>query len=143
MSELVIFAIHSTDDASEKIPYFTMSVSAGKPVPVESEVEQHIDLNELLIEHPGATFFAKVTGVSIEKAGIYDGDVLVVDTSEEPSDRRFVVVAVNGELSIKRYRIVDGETFLETHNGQFLPMQIEPYMEYIILGTVTKVIHSL
>lgn len=143
MSEVQIIALQTKDNLIKKIPYYTMSVSAGKPIPAENEIETHIDLNELLIEHPGSTFFAKVTGINFKKSGIFDGDVLVIDTSVEPTDGRMIIAVINGELTVKRYRVIENEVFLESHNGQFVPLHIKPYIEYIILGTVTKVIHSL
>lgn len=128
---------------SPRIPLFTMSVSAGKPVPVDNEIEKEIDLNEFLVSHPAATFFAKVSGQSMQESGIADGDILIVDTSVEPSEGKFVIVDVNGELTVKIFREIDGCQFLESHSGQFLPLKIDPYVEFRPVGVVTKVIHSL
>lgn len=120
-----------------------MSVSAGRPVPVDNEIEREIDLNEFLVEHPASTFFAKVRGQALKNADIADGDILIVDTSKEPADGKIVVVAINGDLSVKIYRILDGEPYLESQNGQFLPLSIDPYIEMKPVGVVTKVIHSV
>lgn len=128
---------------SHKMPLFSMSVSAGRPVPVDNEIEREIDLNEFLVEHPASTFFAKVRGQALKNADIADGDILIVDTSKEPADGKIVVVAINGDLSVKIYRILDGEPYLESQNGQFLPLSIDPYIEMKPVGVVTKVIHSV
>ena len=59
------------------IPMFLERGSAGFPSPAEDYVEPTIDLNELCVQHPAATFFVRVQGESMIEAGIYPGDVLV------------------------------------------------------------------
>nr|ALS91379.1 lexA: repressor [uncultured bacterium] len=58
------------------LPLFVCSVSAGFPSPVEEYIQRKLDLNELLIKHPAATFFVRVRGDSMIGAGIHDGDTL-------------------------------------------------------------------
>jgi DNA polymerase V len=127
---------------SSRLPLFTMSVSAGKPVPVDEEIEREIDLNEFLVEHPAATFFARVKGDSMQFAGITDGDILIVDTSLQAVDGKVVVVSVQGEITLKIFRIIDGGEYYESHSGQFLPLGIDNLIDAKMLGVVTKVIHS-
>jgi DNA polymerase V len=140
MSNLDIIGFRPDSDC--RIPLFTMSVSAGVPVPVDEEVDKVIDLNEYLVEHPAATFFARVKGDSLEKAGIRDGDILIVDASVDPKDGRMVVASINNELMVKIYREIEGVKYLESHDERFLPIKIEPFMEFAVMGTVTRVIHS-
>jgi DNA polymerase V len=141
MSNLDIIGFRPDSDC--KIPMFTMSVSAGTPIPVDEEVDKVIDLNEYLVEHPAATFFARVRGSSLEEAGIRDGDVLIVDASVDPQDGRMVVASINNELMVRVYREIEDAKYLESHDKRFLPVKIEPYMEFAVMGTVTRVIHSL
>lgn len=54
------------------------SVVAGFPSPAEQYQETPLDLNELLVKRPAATFFVKVQGESMIGEGIHDGDLLVV-----------------------------------------------------------------
>ncbi len=139
-----VIELYSYQPGSIKpIPFFSMSVSAGIPMPVDSDIDQVIDLNEFLVEHPAATFFARVRGNSLDEIGISDGDILIVDSVVDATDSKVVVATINGELTVKIYRNVDGEEFLQSGNMQFMPMRIEPYMEYDIIGVVTKVIHTL
>lgn len=127
----------------ESIRFFSMSVSAGKPYNAESDIDEYVDLNEFLIEHPLATFFVKIRGDEMNAANIADGDILIVDTAIVPKNGKIVLARLNSLLTIKIFRDVDGEIFLETPDERFLPLKIEPYMEYEIIGVVTKVIHSL
>jgi len=141
MDAIEILGFHPL--SMKKIPLFTMSVSAGIPVPVDSDIEKEVDLNEFLVEHPSATFFAKVHGYSFEQAGIMDGDILIVDTNLEPTDGRFVVVLINDELTVKIHRVIDGRTYLQSHDKKFVPKDIEPFLSFDVMGVVTKVVHSL
>ena len=75
---------------------------AGVPMAVEDTVEKEIDLNELLIKKPADTFFVKVSGLSMIKAGIQHGDILIVDRSIEPIHNKIVIASLNGELTVKR-----------------------------------------
>ena len=143
MEIIEIIGFSPNSEVSVKLPLFIGSVSAGIPNPVDSDVEAEIDLNEYLVEHPTATFFVRVSGLNLEFSGIADGDLLIVDTSVEPKDGKFVVAILKNHLTIKMYRVIDGEIFLESHNHQFIPLKIEPYIEYSILGTITKIIHNL
>lgn len=138
-----IFGFRPKEGPKLKMPLFTMSVQAGAPVPVDSDVEREVDLNEYLVEHPAATFFAEVKGEENKFAGIRSGDILVVDTSLEPRDGKIVIVAYNNDLAVKIYRKFDGEEYLESSKEQYLPMKIEGYFEYTVIGVVTKIIHSL
>lgn len=130
-------------NSGRKIPIFSMSVSAGVPVPVDDEIEQEIDLNEFLVEHPAATFFARVRGNTLKEYGISDGDILVVDSAVEPKNGKIVVASINNELTVKIYREIEGNIYLESDQKKFIPVEIDTYFKFNILGTVTKVIHTL
>ncbi len=127
---------------SGKVPLFSMSVSAGKPIPIEDDIEGEIDLNEYLVEHPAATFFARFRSKTDTFSGISDGDLLIIDTSLNPTDGKIVVVGYRNETTLKIYRIINGEEFFESYDGKLLTRRIEPLIELKLLGVVTKVIHS-
>lgn len=61
------------------IPLFSDLVPCGFPSPAQDYIEKGIDLNELCISHPAATYFVMATGTSMVDAGIYEGTLLVVD----------------------------------------------------------------
>lgn len=129
-------------NGKSKIPFFTVSVSAGMPVPVDTQDSTVIDLNEYLVEHPTATFFAKISGEDLSNVGIHDGDILIIDTSSKPSDGKMVLVMLNNELTVKFFRDIDGEIFFESSKNNFVPQNL-PGLEYEIIGVITKIIHSM
>jgi DNA polymerase V len=64
-----------------KTPLYLIHVSAGFPSPAQDSVEQRLDLNQLCVKRPAATYFVRVEGDSMIDAGIYPDDLLVVDRS--------------------------------------------------------------
>jgi DNA polymerase V len=126
-----------------ELPMFMTPVPAGFPSPAEDYIEGRLDLNRHLIRHPAATFFVRVTGESMIDAGIHPGDILIVDRALEPSDRKVVIALLDGELTVKRIRMMDGKVFLMPENEKFKPIRIEGDMNAEIWGVVTTVIHPL
>ena len=80
------------------------SVVAGFPSSAEQYLEPPLDLNELLVKRPAATFFVRVEGDSMIGAGIRDKDLLVVDRSLTPANGDIIIAAVDGEFTVKTYR---------------------------------------
>ncbi len=80
------------------------SVRAGFPSPADDFVERGLDLNDFLVSHPAATFFARVQGQAMVQEGIYEGDYLVVDRSLTPSAQQLVLAVTDmGEITLKRF----------------------------------------
>ena len=102
-----------------------------------------MDLNKHLIRHPAATFFVRVAGDSMIDAGIHPGDILIVDRSLEPSDKKVVIAIIEGELTVKRIRMTSNKVSLVPENENYAPIPIEAEMNFEIWGVVTSVIHSL
>lgn len=75
-------------------PLFSDLVQCGFPSPAADYVEQRIDLNQLLIQHPSATYFVKASGDSMIDGGISDGDLLIVDSAITASHGDIVIAAV-------------------------------------------------
>jgi len=124
-------------------PIFMATVPAGFPSPAADYEEGKLDLNRHLIRNPAATFFVRVTGDSMIKAGIHSGDLLVVDRSIEPRDKNVVIAVVNGELTVKRIRIRKNRLTLEAENEAYQSQEINDEMEFEVWGVVTNVIHAL
>jgi len=115
-------------------PLYMTSIEAGFPSPADDYIEGSLDLNQHLIKHPAATFFVRVSGSSMIDAGIFPGDILIVDRSLEAVDKKIVIAVVDGELTVKRLRIRSGMPFLEPENAQYTPIEITPDMAFEIWG---------
>ncbi len=132
-------------DFSTKLtcPMFMVPVAAGFPSPAEDYIEGQLDLNKHLIKHPAATFFVRATGESMINAGIFPGDILIVDRSLEPADKKVVIAVVNGELTVKRFRKIDGRISLMPDNQEYHEIELTDGMDCEIWGVVAHVIHAL
>lgn len=126
-----------------RLPFYQYAVPAGFPSPAEDEISETLDLNELLIKHPAATFFLRVSGSSMIKAGIHDNDILVVDRSLDPVHGKIVIASVNGELTVKRLHRVGEKVQLVAENDTYPPIEITGEVDLRIWGVVTAVIHPL
>lgn len=126
-----------------RLPLYQNTVSAGFPSPAEDDIEDRLDLNELLIKHPAATFFLRVSGNSMIKAGIHDHDIVIVDRSLEPAHGKIVIASINGELTVKRLWIEGKKVQLVAENDAYKPIEITGEEDFRIWGVVTNVIHGL
>lgn len=124
-------------------PLFLSKVPAGFPSPADDYLEGKLDLNEHLIKHKAATFFVRVSGDSMQGAGIHDGDLLIVDRAIEPKDKSVVVAVVNGEFTVKRIKKEKGRVWLMPENEKFQPMEMVEGSHLEVWGVVTNVIHKL
>ena len=126
-----------------KLPFINHGVSAGFPSPALDFMESSIDLNQVLVENPIATFYVQVEGNSMIDAGIHDKDLLVVDRSLEPRNNKIAICLLDGEFTVKRIRLENGELFLMPENPNYKPIQVTEDNQLIIWGIVTYVIKKL
>ena len=124
------------------LPLVATRVKAGFPSPAEDYIEERLDLNEKLVEHPGATFFVRVSGESMLNAGIQDGDTLVVDRSLEARNDDIVIAVIDNEFTVKRLVYRATRPWLIPCNPEFSEIELSEDMDTIIWGIVTSVIHQ-
>lgn len=119
------------------LPFFATRPAAGFPSPGDDVVEDALDINDLLVDHPEATFYVRVSGDSMEGAGIFHNDILVVDRSVEPASGAIVVAAVYGELVVKRLRKSVTGFALVSENIAYQPIRVDENEDCTIWGVVT------
>jgi len=124
-------------------PLVAWHISCGFPSPAEDYRESELDINELVIAHPDATFYVRVSGDSMEGAGIFEGDVLVVDRALDARNNTIIVALVNGEFTVKRLTMSGDTIFLMPENPRYEPLPITEEMEFRVWGIATYVIHRL
>lgn len=125
------------------IPLFLQRVSAGFPSPAEDYIEKTLDLNELCIQHPAATFFVRVDGESMIGAGIFPGDVLVVDRSLRAQHGDIIIASLESEMTVKELHLNPPPVYLLPRNPAYQPILIEEGMVLEVFGVVTNVVRSL
>ena len=115
---------------------FVGGVVAGFPSPAEDFVYENIDLNQMMIKHPDATFYARVKGQSMV-ADFMEDDLLVIDRSLEWSDNKIALCFIENEFTLKRIKIEDGKCFLIPSNNDFPVIEVIDENELLIWGIVT------
>lgn len=135
--------IYGYDQQSKIVrPLLLCGISAGFPSPADDYIDRLLDLNELLIKNPPATFFVKVAGDSMTGVGINSGDILIVDRSIEAANGKVVIAAVNGELTVKRLVKDNNSCSLVAENPDYESLKINEESQCEIWGVVTSVIHQ-
>ena len=126
------------------LPFHLNKVGAGFPSPATDYVEDDIDLNIHLIKNIPSTFLIRVQGKSMNKVGIHNDDILVVDRSLDPKNFSTVVANVNEELIVKTFIKENNQSFLTSGSKEIKDkINLSENPEVIIWGVVTYVIHAL
>ncbi|MGP0224061.1 LexA family protein [Paenarthrobacter sp. NCHU4564] len=120
-----------------------IAVAAGYPSPAQDYFDGRIDLNAHLVKDVTSTFIVRVTGQSMEQAGISDGDELVVNRALEPKDGSVVVAVLDGELTIKRLRITATGVVLQADNPRFPDIRVPALSDLTIWGVATRCLHHV
>jgi DNA polymerase V len=122
--------------------------TSGFPSPAEDVAEASLDLQALVVRRPAATFFLRMRGDAMRGAGVFSGDILVVDRSLRPTARRLIVLAVAGELVVRRYlRAVASHRVIFVAAGDDASVVVplgegDDSLQAIVWGVVTYVIHQ-
>jgi DNA polymerase V len=120
------------------IPLLATRVCAGFPSPADDHVEDPIDPATLIVANPAATFLWRVSGESMVRSGIHDGDYVVVDRSLEPKAGDVVVAVIDGLPSVKRVvRLRRGRLALDFDSPDMPPLMLDEAAEAAVWGVVT------
>ncbi len=124
-------------------PLFAEAVQAGFPSPADDYVDLQLDLNEYVDAGNPAVFYCRVAGNSMSGAGIFNGDIIVVNKSLEPRHDDVVVAVVNNELTVKRLYKRGNTIALHPENPLYPIIEFKTGMELKVWGVVTNVTRKL
>ena len=116
--------------------------ATGFGAAADDYMERGIDLNEQLIGNKPATYFFKMKGDAMQQAGIFDGDILIVDRSLKLANGKIIVAILNGELLVRRYHKNFSSAFLIPDNDRYKPINLGEFTDFKMWGVVTHSIHS-
>jgi DNA polymerase V len=125
------------------VPMMAWPAVCGFPSPAEDYVDRPLDFNELLIEHPAATFAIRIEGDSMTGAGIFPGDIAIVDRAREAVNGSIILALLDGAFTVKRYRVKDGAVWLQAENPAFPDMLIADGQTLEVWGVITRSIRML
>ena len=126
----------------QPLPMYSSAVRAGFPSPADDHLDTELDLHSYVVKRPAATYFVRAEGDSMIGDGIHHGDLLVVDRSLEALPGRIIVIAVDGELTVKKLDRIGQRTYLKASNPAYKPIPLDG-RESHVWGVVTHVLHSL
>ena len=130
------------DNSPKWVLFLNALVPAGFPSPAEDTCAKRIDLNAVLISHPNATYLLRARGTSMVEAGIFDGDVLIIDKAIKARHGHIVVAEVDGEFTVKTLFNRHGRTKLQAANVTFPDIQFKEGQELKVWGVVIHTIKS-
>ncbi|EJG2229777.1 translesion error-prone DNA polymerase V autoproteolytic subunit [Vibrio parahaemolyticus] len=118
------------------IPISASAGITGLESPAADYKQLSLDLDELLVEHPSATFIGRACGDSMQGVGIFDGDLLIVDRFVQVQNHDVVVANLNGEFVCKLIDI--NRRQLLSANEKHQPVQINDYDTFSLEGVVIR-----
>ena len=117
--------------------------ATGFGAAADDYAEKDIDLNEQLIRNKPATFFMRVSGDAMMGAGIFAGDVVIVDRSITPHSGQVIIATLDGEMLIRRFEKSFNKIRLIPETKNLAPIEVDPFADFSVWGVVTYVIHRL
>lgn len=103
------------------------NIQAGFPTTAEEQEEiEKVSLDRLLMRRKGRTFLLEVQGESMKDAGIYDGDLVVVERGREPLKGDIVVARMQDEYTLKYFNVERGKPVLIPANKKFRKIYPDP-----------------
>ena len=118
-------------------------ISAGFPSPADDFKEIRISLDKELVKNKESTFYARVSGNSMEDAGLSDGDMIIIDKSLIPQNNKIAVCFLDGEFTVKRVITKKGNLYLKPENENYKEVKLNEGNELKIWGIVTYVIKKI
>ena len=140
--EKLIF-FNPNHDVRKQIHMAQEGVSAGFPSPADDFKELRISIDQEVVRNEEATFYARVSGVSMQGAGLDDGDLLVIDRSLEPQDDKIAVCFIDGSFTVKRLKVDVDCVYLMSENKNYKPIKVTEGDELLIWGIVTYVVKKV
>lgn len=120
------------------LPMPETRVRAGFPSPAEDFAVNRLDLTEILVPHPQASFLIRVAGSSMQDMGINDGDLLVVDRALKAMHGDIVVAVVDGDFTVKQLHQRAGRIRLKAANPTFPDIVPKEGQTIEVWGVVTS-----
>ena len=130
-SEKLVF-FRPNQEYHKKMHWAQEGISAGFPSPADDFKELRISIDQEVVRNEEATFYARVSGESMQGAGLDDGDLLVIDRSLEPVDNKIAVCFIDGEFTVKRLKVTKDEVLLIPENPKYQSIKVNEENELII-----------
>ena len=139
--KLVFF--HPNQEQKKRIHLVEEGISAGFPSPADDFKELRISIDQEIVRNEESTFYARVSGESMQGAGLDNGDLLVIDRSIEPQNDKIAVCFIDGAFTVKRLKVEADCVYLMPENKNYKPIKVDAEDELVIWGIVTHVVKKV
>jgi len=119
------------------------SVSIGFGSPADDTGVTRLDLNDILVKHPQATFLMRAAGSAMREAGIDDGDLLLVDRAITPAHGHIVIAVVDQDFVCRRLLKHGNDIRLQASEAASVDIAARDGLEMQVWGVVTSTIKSM
>lgn len=127
------------EDAANSIKLPVLgSIPAGGPVISEENINDWMTVSEDFASNATDYFFLEVTGNSMIDAGIFEGDLVLVDMKRTVRNGDIVVALVDNGNTLKRFIKEGDNVYLKAENKDY--NDIYPENELQIQGVVSSLI---
>ncbi|KFF32276.1 LexA family protein [Stutzerimonas stutzeri] len=123
------------------VQYVDTRVPAGFPSPAADYEEVTLSIDELIDLRTPHVYLVRVEGPSMIGAGIYNGDVLVVNKALEARSGHIVVAYVDGGMTVKRLQITPAGVWLQPENPDYRAIPVTESLH--VWGVATHNLHQL
>jgi len=115
-------------------------ISAGIAAPVEEQAEEMVTLDDYMVKDKDSTFLLRVKGDSMIDAGIFEGDLVIVERGKEPKVGDIVVAILDGEFTLKRLKKSKGKFYLQAENPEYPDMHAMEELQSagVVRGVIRK-----
>lgn len=120
---------------------FNRVLETGFPSPAGDHLDKALNLEELIVLRPSATFYVRVEGNAMSRSGICDKDILVVDRSLTARHGDIIIASIQDECVIRRLFKQQQTTMLVSDNPSYEPISIYEDTSWMVWGIVTHLIH--
>ena len=139
--KLVFF--HPNQEQKKRMHLAEEGISAGFPSPADDFKELRISIDQEIVRNEESTFYARVSGESMQGAGLDNGDLLVIDRSIEPQNDKIAVCFIDGAFTVKRLKVEADCVYLMPENKNYKPIKVNAEDELVIWGIVTYVVKKV
>jgi len=122
-------------------PLAESPVRAGLAETVDDGEAEALTIDDYLIERPSSTVLIRVKGDSMMDAGIFDGDLVVVEKRPSAHKGEIVVAIVDNQFTLKRLDLENGRFVLKPENKGYPVIRPEDALEIfgVMVGLVRKI----
>lgn len=124
-------------DEPVKVPLMTSFIPAGFPMDADDYTDSSLELSVVQTRGLRSGLFAvRITGDSMIDAGINEGDIAIFHSQKNANSGDIVAAEVGGDITLKRYRIVDGYPILVPANKKYSDIKTEFRIQAKLINTI-------